>query len=128
MAKLSDGLTPSQALYVIDRLIIEKRISPAIVAKIRDEMASEIRELEERLARLRGSEEPRPSSVQRRKSPRPTDGSLSPATLASRRLQGQYLNLIRRIPAPQRSRYKQIALTKGREEAVRALRRTLKAD
>jgi O6-methylguanine-DNA--protein-cysteine methyltransferase len=123
----TEPLTHSQALYVIDRLVADRKISAAQVAKIRDAMAAEIRELEARLSRLRGaaSERSRPALARARTPGR--GGQLSAATQASRRLQGQYLNLIRRIPAGQRARYKQIAQNQGREEAVRVLRKVLKA-
>ncbi len=121
-------LTHSQALYVIDRLVAERKVSPAMVVKIRDEMASEIRDLEERLARLRGGTEAnRPARTTGNGTAASAGKTLSAATQASRRLQGQYLNLIRRVPAAQRARYKQLAQTKGREEAVKALRKTLKS-
>lgn len=128
MGTRTEALTHSQALYVIDRLVAERKISAAQVAKIRDEMASEIRELEERLSRLRGaaSEESRPAATRARTPGK--GGQLSAATQASRRLQGLYLNLIRRVPTSQRARYTQIAKTRGREEAVRALRKALKEE
>ncbi|HEX7121685.1 MAG TPA: hypothetical protein VF178_04880, partial [Gemmatimonadaceae bacterium] len=51
--------------------------------------------------------------------------ALSPETVASRRLQGQYLNLIRQIPAGSRESYKAIAREQGREVAIRAMEEAL---
>ena len=119
MASRTSSLSHTEALYIIDRLIAERRISPAMVARIRSEMASEIQQLEERLASLRG--EPK-GSAKRRSALSTSRQKLSAETQASRRLQGTYLNLIRRVPTNQRGQFKQIARTKGREDAIKALR------
>ena len=119
MASRTSSLSHAEALYVIDRLIAERRISPAMVARIRSEMASEIQQLEERLASLRG--EPK-GPAKRRSASSTSRQKLSAETQASRRLQGTYLNLIRRVPTNQRGQFKQIARAKGREDAIKALR------
>lgn len=51
--------------------------------------------------------------------------NLSPETLASRRLQGQYLNLIRQVPAESRESFKTIAREQGRDVAIRAMEEAL---
>ena len=111
-------MTPSQALYVVDRLLREKRITPSVVRTIAGEMDAEVRELERRLAALRG-DAPRRERV---RSKRRTTRAASPETMASRRIQGQYLGLVRQIPAAQRGKFKKIAADEGREAAIRALR------
>jgi hypothetical protein len=118
MPPRSRPLSPAEAIYVIERLIADRRITAAQVATIQAEREVEIQQLEERLAMLRGDG----------KRGRPGRGravsasKLSPETQASQRLQGIYLNLIRRVPEAERGRFKQMAQTKGREAAVKALR------
>ena len=109
------GLTPGQALYVIDRLVRERRLNPREVARLASEMDSEIAELERRLAMLR-ADTGRPGRAGR--STRPVD----PAVAASRRLQGEYMGLMRHTTGRERARIKKIAREKGREAAVREMR------
>jgi hypothetical protein len=54
------GTTPTagQAAYVLDRLLAERRISPAEVSRYIGEMGREISDLEQRLARLREAAAP----------------------------------------------------------------------
>lgn len=116
------SFTPAQALYLIDRLVRERRITQSTVRAMAAEMDGEVRELEQRLAALRGlSPEPR-SQSRRRRSSKP----MSPETMASRRIQGQYLGLIRQVPATKRGQFKKIAREQGREAAIRQLRIALK--
>jgi hypothetical protein len=116
MARTDPLLTSSQALYVIERLIAEGRVSAAAVEKIAAEMASEIQRLETRLALLRGQADSDAAGDSRK---------ISAETRESRRLQGLYMSLIRQVPSNQRARFKQIAKAKGREEAVKALRKVV---
>lgn len=119
------GLSPAQAVYVVDRLVRDKRISPARVRAIAADMVAEVREIERRLALLRGVSAPvwdRDRSRVRK--PR---RAVSAETAASRQIQGQYLGLIRQIPATQRGRFKKVAREKGREAAIRQLRVALAA-
>jgi hypothetical protein len=50
----------------------------------------------------------------------------SPEIAASWKLQGKYLGLIRLIPKTKRAKYKAIAVEKGREAAITAMRAELK--
>jgi hypothetical protein len=112
------GLNPSQALYVLDRLVRERRVNGREVAKMASEMNAEIADLERRLEMLRGSS----GSVRgSRRSSRPVNAAVA----ASRRLQGEYMGLMRHITGRERARIKQIAATKGREAAVREMRSKL---
>jgi hypothetical protein len=120
MARQRIALTPAEALYVIDRLIADRTVSPALVKRLSGEMVKEMRELEQRLEMLRGGMA-KPVATRRG----PVRRALSPETLASRRLQGLYLNLIRRVPKRERARFKQIVQSQGREEAINALRKRL---
>jgi hypothetical protein len=115
------GLTPSQALYVLDRLVRERRVNGREVERMASEMTSEIVELERRLAMLRGDGAARGRG-------RPRGGSSKPvnaAVAASRRLQGEYMGLMRHMSGRDRARIKSIAMEKGREAAVREMRSKL---
>ena len=47
------NLTPGQASYVLDRLVNDRRVSPADINRYVSEMRQEMTDLEQRLARLR---------------------------------------------------------------------------
>ena len=51
---------------------------------------------------------------------------LTPQQMASRKLQGRYLGLIRQIPAGQRPRYAKLAKDKGREAAIKDMESAVK--
>jgi hypothetical protein len=53
--------------------------------------------------------------------------NLKPETLASRRLQGHYLNLMRKVPADSRELYKEMARELGREVAINAMEEAIAA-
>jgi hypothetical protein len=114
------GLTPSQALYVLDRLVRERRVNAREVSRMASEMSTEIAELERRLAMLRGNAGGGAASRGRR-SGRPVNAAVA----ASRRLQGEYMGLMRHVSGRDRARIKKIAATKGREAAVREMRASL---
>jgi hypothetical protein len=113
------GLTPGQALYVLDRLMRERRVNAREVARMASEMDGEIADLERRLAMLRS--DARSTTRGGRQPNRP----VNPAVAASRRLQGEYMGLMRHITGRERSRIKSIAKEKGREAAVREMRAKL---
>lgn len=119
---VSTGLTPGQALYVLDRLVRERRVNPREVARMASEMNAEIADLERRLAMLRADGDGR-SGARRggRRSSRP----VNPAVAASRRLQGEYMGLMRHLGGRDRARIKKVAAEKGREAAVREMRAQL---
>ena len=115
------GLTPGQALYVLDRLMRERRINAREVSRMASEMNQEIADLERRLALLRvdsSSGSSRRSAGSGRRPSRP----VNPAVAASRRLQGEYMGLMRHITGRERARIKKIAAEKGREAAVKEMR------
>jgi hypothetical protein len=116
------GLTPGQALYVLDRLVRERRVNGREVARMASEMNAEIADLERRLAMLRLD-----TGLARRRG-RPIGRSsrpVNPAVAASRRLQGEYMGLMRHLGGRDRARIKKLAAEKGREAAVRAMRTQL---
>lgn len=120
---MGSGLTPGQALYVVDRMVKERRVSGRDVARMASEMNQEIADLERRLAQLRADSGVRASA--RRGSARPTRRKSRPVTAAvaaSRRLQGEYMGLMRHLTSRERVRVKKIAAEKGREAAVKEMR------
>jgi hypothetical protein len=117
------GLTPGQALYVLDRLVRERRVNGREVERMASEMNAEIADLERRLAMLRAD-----TGSANRGRGRPVGRSsrpANPAVAASRRLQGEYMGLMRHLGGRDRARIKKIAAEKGREAAVRAMRTQL---
>jgi len=99
------------------------RISSADIGRYR-----EIRQLEQRLQSLRGGGgarrgRPPGGGVQRAAGGRRRrrTANITAQQLASRKLQGRYLGLIRQIPASQRSRYAKIAKDRGREAAIKEM-------
>jgi len=117
------GLSPSQALYVLDRLIRERRVRASEATRMASEMNSEIADLERRLAMLRG--ETGGGTRSRGRPGRRPGRPVNAAVAASRRLQGEYMGLMRHISGRERSRVKKIAAEKGREAAVREMRTQL---
>lgn len=114
------GLTPGQALYVVDRLVRERKVSARDVTRMASEMEREIADLEQRLAMLRSDRSP-----SRGRPARKSSGPVNPAVAASRRLQGEYMGLMRHITGRERARIKKIAAERGREAAVKEMRSSL---
>ena len=130
-------LTPGQASYVLQRLIGDRRITRNDVHRYLNDMRREIGELENRLASLRAAtggairsaisalrpgRRGRPPAAEGRKRRR---ARITPEQLASRKLQGRYLGLIRQIPASRRAQYQKIAKDKGREAAIKEMQTAL---
>ena len=113
------GLTPGQALYVLDRLMRERRVNAREVARMASEMHQEIADLERRLAVLRADNA---ASTRRGRGPGRSSRPVNAAVAASRRLQGEYMGLMRHITGRERARIKKIAAEKGREAAVKEMR------
>lgn len=119
------GLTPSQALYVIDRMLRERKVSARDVTKMASEMQAEIADLERRLAMLRPDSDSAGSSRRGASAARRTGRPVNAAVAASRRLQGEYMGLIRHLNVRERARMKKLAAEKGREAAVKQMRAQL---
>lgn len=131
-------LSPGQASFVIDRLVSERRISAGEINRYVSEMHREIADLEQKLASLKqavggAARRGRPAGAaakpegaaparrgRRRKAP------ITPEQLASRKLQGRYLGLIRQIPAAKRAPFQRTAREKGREAAIKEMAAVLK--
>jgi hypothetical protein len=126
-------ITAGEALYALDRLIKERRLKASEVARLVADMHREIEELERRLAALREAtgdvrtSHPR-GSKEGRERPMPTGRhrrQVAPELAKSRRLQGEYMGLIRHMQGPARARMKKLAADQGREAAIRAMRVSL---
>ncbi len=124
-------LTPGEALYVLERLFRDRRLTVGEITRLVTEMHGEIKELEDRLAALRqatgsvrSSSESRPTHGSRT-SKRPVARRVTPELAKSRRLQGEYMGLIRHIQGPGRARMKKLASDHGREAAIKAMRAAL---
>jgi len=120
-------VTAGEALYVLDRLVKSRRVSEREITSLVSEMHREIKELERRLADLREAVgEPKSRSTSQVSgspvaSPR-RRRTVTPDLEKSRRLQGEYMGLIRHLRAPARARMKKLASEQGREAAIKAMR------
>jgi hypothetical protein len=131
-------LSPSRAVYVLERALADRKLSKADVNRYLAGMTEEIRGLEERLASLRdavvepvkrlahkveekvfGGDPPLPKKKRKHK-------AVSPEVAATRKIQGQYISLLSQVPKTKRAFYQKIAKAKGREEAIAAMRKNLK--
>lgn len=122
------NILANDAKTILQDLIRQGRISAAEIGRY-----LEIRKLEERLQALRsgrgGARRGRRPGAQRAAGAggRPRRRSkITAQQLASRKLQGRYLGLIRQIPASQRARYTKVAKDKGREAAIKEMQGALK--
>jgi phage shock protein A len=96
----------------------ERKVSARDVTRMASEMEREIADLEQRLAMLRTDR----ASASGRRGAKKASRSVNPAVAASRRLQGEYMGLMRHITGRERTRIKKIAAEQGREAAVKEMR------
>jgi len=124
------AISHGQAAYVLERLIADRRITAAEIARYMTAMQEEIAALEQRLRALHlassstVSVPPPPSATQARPTARKRRSRKSayPEVHASQQLQGRYVSLIRQIPKYKRARYQTIAKERGREAAITEMR------
>ena len=121
MARALRELTPEQAHYVLNRLLKLRKVSSGEVQRSLAEMQREIDSLEERLSFLRTLQKRGAGSrtLQATAAGRPRRRSA--AAMASLKIQGRYLGLLRQIPPTRRGFFKKMAATQGREAAIRAM-------
>jgi hypothetical protein len=138
------NLTPGQALYVLGRLISDRRVSRTDVSRYIGDMQGEISDLERRLNELRAAagaaaaavtgapvkRRGRPAGVAAaapaaRKATRKRS-AITAEQLESRKLQGRYLGLVRQVPAARRAAFKKVVKERGREAAIEELLKFLK--
>ncbi len=112
-------LTVATAMYVLDRLLADKRITAREVAQYVSDLPNEIARVEARLDALRGAKaSPLVSPIhKRRRTPvaRRTKGGNGKA------LGGKYGGLIRRLPRSEQTPYKEIKARDGIRAAIAAL-------
>ena len=126
-------------MYVLTRLVEDRRVSQKDVGRYVKEMAEEINTLEERLRRLRGAQSGGSARPARRaralsddssaqEAPQPRRGkrrrkrqNLSPERIATLKLQGQYLAMMRKLSERQRAQYKKMFRERGLLATVNAL-------
>lgn len=103
---------------MLTKLIDAGKISMREVERLAAGVDAEIAALEARLAQLRGTDAPDGSK-------RRGAGSrgASAHQRDSRRIQGEYMGLIRHLTPNERARIKKIAAERGREAAIREMRR-----
>jgi hypothetical protein len=121
------SITPSQARYILEKLIDEGKVTAADVRRHIAGMWDEMSALEKRIAALRDLGQPFAHPVRaartvarklRRRAKR-----VSAEVAASRRLQGQYIAAIRQVAKSKRAKYAAIAKEKGREAAIREIKK-----
>ena len=133
-------LTEGQAMYVLTRLVEDRRVSQSEVGRYVNELEQEISALEEKLRRLRSAQsavaarparrvrstpddaaESEPALPRRGKRRRRRRQHLSPERIATLKLQGQYLAMMRKLPERQRAQYKKMFREEGIIATVNAL-------
>src|SRR5581483_3129061 len=116
------SLTSEQALYVLQKVIAEGKVTAADVRR-----HLEINHIEERLSELRsvaqGAKHPIRALRRILNKVKRAKRNLSAKARASYRLQGQYVGYIKQIPEKVRPRFKQLAKQEGREKAVAAMKK-----
>lgn len=127
------ALTASQARYILEKLIDEKTVTAADIRRHVSGMWEEMNALEKRIAELRGiASNVHPIRAAKRTASRVASSvtrtgrkarRVSAEVMASRKLQGQYIAAIRRVPKSQRAKYAKIAKEEGREKAIAAIRK-----
>jgi hypothetical protein len=145
----SHSYSHSQAAYVLERVLADRRLSAADVDRYIAEMHEEISSIEARIAQLRdavvapvkklfgggmplggrkgrGGDPPFPKTGAGGDPPFPTKKRkkrVSAEVKASRQLQGQYISALRNIPKTKRAPFQRIAKEQGREKAIAAMRK-----
>ena len=131
-------LTPSQAHYVLSKLVGDRKVTRRDVSSYLKAMQQEIEELEGRLEELRSlragkggrkaaAKKGRAGATGKAAAPKKRKSKITPEQRASRKLQGVYMSLLRQIPKARRAKYQRLAKDKNRQAAVDAMKSVLKA-
>ena len=120
------AVTGPQARYILEKLIDEGKLSAADVRGHLGGMWREMSFIEKRIAELRGLASSVHPIRRVKATVRRARRAITAAGMKSRALQGQYIGFLRQVPERERKRFQEMARTKGREEAIRALRKKLK--
>lgn len=126
-------------MYVLTRLVEDRRVSQSEVGQYVKEMEAEINTLEERLRRLRSAQSGSAIRAKRRESATGAEAegvdsthrrgkrrkrrrqNLSPERVAKLKLQGHYLAMMRKLSERERAKYKKMFRKEGLEATVVAL-------
>ena len=125
------SLSAGEARYVLEKLIDEGKVTARDVREHVASMWEEMNFIERRLSELRGTAvgttvtHPVRSVKRAAKTIAKKTRKLSAKTRASYQLQGQYLGYMRQISERERGKYKRMAKTDGRENAVAAMKKAL---
>jgi len=109
-------------------MLDDRKVTRRDVAAYLGMMEKEINDLEKRLQSLRSLKEGGSNDKSRPSKGRADGGRKSKVTAqqkASRKLQGVYMSMLRRIPKNKRAQYKTLATEKGRQAAVDAMKAAL---
>lgn len=118
----SQELTGGKAIYVLERLVAERRVGQAEISRYLAELPRKIRELEARIRELRGDEgAPKPQAVGKTQNVRRAPARPS-AKRNAKALGGMYGGLIRRVPAAEQPQFEDIKTREGIAAAIAALR------
>lgn len=132
------SLTSGQAVYVLNRIMKERRVPAREINRYVSEMGREIEELESQLAALKaahGMSAATPPVARRGRAAQPKAAAaakaapakkrrkknVSPEQLESQKLQGRYLGLVRQFSESKRRYFAKIAKDKGREVAIKEM-------
>jgi hypothetical protein len=125
------SLTAAQALYILEKLIDERKVNAGDVRRHLGTLWQEMNFLEKRIAELKGiaavAKHPvheakvAVKKIQRRRRRR----TVTAERAASQKVQGQYLGFLRQIPKTARKKFQDLAKTKGREAAIEEMKKKL---
>ena len=118
-------LTPDQSHYVLNTLILQRKVRPLQVQGVLNGRTREIESLRERLATLEGLEG-RGRGAGGPKGRRKAGGTkarrrlkMSPKVRKLRRLQGKYMGFVRRLKPTVKARVRAVREKQGIEAAIR---------
>jgi hypothetical protein len=121
----AEELTEGKAVYVLERLLADRRVTQTQISRYLAELPRTIRDLEARIRQLRGDDgaaEPR-NVDNARKVRRPRAGrSGRSAKRNGKALGGMYGGLIRRVPPAEQAQFEAIKSRDGIAAAIAALR------
>jgi hypothetical protein len=123
------SLSPWQAKYVLEKAIEEGKVTSADVNRYRKKMVEEATELQIRLEQLKSMMQPlrHPGEAVKSlvKKVRRAAKKVTAEVAASRKLQGQYIAAIRRLPKNHRAKFAKIAKEEGREKAIAEIKKSM---
>lgn len=129
------AITPSQARYILEKLIDDGKVSAADVRGKLAGMWGEMSFLEKRIAELRGfASDLHPVRAVRKAAKQVKKAvekarrkmTVSPERAASMKLQGRYLGLIAKVAKKDRAKYRRMAKAQGRDKAIAAMEKATK--